>query len=85
MNGANAFSLLNNIGALRFGLAHDSPNLKALLIQSSYSNLVPRASYLFDIGIAVIYLFYRYPDIKKVRCPGNEVVATESRKSIYAK
>ena len=35
------------------------------------SNLVPRASYLFDIGIAV---FYRYPDIKKVRCPGNEVV-----------
>ena len=32
----------------------------------SFSNLVPRVSYLFDIGIAV--------DIKKVRCPGNEVV-----------
>ena len=26
-------------------------------------NLVPISS----------YLFYRYPDIKKVRCPGNEV------------
>ena len=45
MNEVNAFSpskfiarhqLRLNIGALRFGLAHDSPNLKALLIQSSY-------------------------------------------------
>ena len=35
------------------------------------TNLVPRASYLFDIGIAVKYY-------KKVRCPGNEVDSQQS-------
>ena len=57
--------MLNSKG---FAQQWRSPFVDVRIIDEFF-NLVPRASYLFDVG----KIFYRYLDIKRVRCPGNEV------------